>query len=211
MIVFHDQKIFSSNFIITSVYFGHYVSTKIFVEYLFWEYLCFSFYLFWRQKQSLEVFCKIVVLKILQISQKKHLRWSLFVNKHLWMIASVANTINSQNLMIIRLENLKFYFAAICAATCNLVKSGLNHRCFCFLKACCKWANEQNPHCFKKMQWNKVASSSFTKCKLHCRCLMSEYSEILILACRKIYSAFYLILHEICSNSCGFPLMYLGF
>ena len=42
---------------------------------------------------------------------------------------------------------------------------------------------------------------------LHCRCLMSKFSEILILVCRKIFSAFYPILHETFSNSYGFPLM----
>ena len=42
---------------------------------------------------------------------------------------------------------------------------------------------------------------------LHCRWLMSKFSEILILVCRKIFSAFYQILHETFSNSYGFPLM----
>ena len=43
---------------ITSVSLRHYVSTKIFVEYLFLEYLLLSFDLFRRQKQALEVFFK---------------------------------------------------------------------------------------------------------------------------------------------------------
>ena len=42
---------------------------------------------------------------------------------------------------------------------------------------------------------------------LHRRCLISKFSEILILVCRKIFSAFYPILQEIFSNSYGFPLM----
>ena len=42
---------------------------------------------------------------------------------------------------------------------------------------------------------------------LHLRCLMSKFSEMLILVCRKIFSAFYPILHETFSNSYGFPLM----
>ena len=42
---------------------------------------------------------------------------------------------------------------------------------------------------------------------LHRRCLMSKFSEMLILVCRKIFSAFYPILHETFSNSYGFPLM----
>ena len=42
---------------------------------------------------------------------------------------------------------------------------------------------------------------------LHRRCLISKFSEILILVCRKIFSAFYPILHETFSNSYGFPLM----
>ena len=36
---------------------------------------------------------------------------------------------------------------------------------------------------------------------------MLKFSEVLILVCRKIFSAFYLILHETFSNSYGFPLM----
>ena len=43
---------------------------------------------------------------------------------------------------------------------------------------------------------------------LHRKCLMSKFSEMLILVCRKIFSAFYLILHETFSNSYGFPLMH---
>ena len=42
---------------------------------------------------------------------------------------------------------------------------------------------------------------------LHCRCLMSKFSEMLILVWKKKNSAFYPILHEIFSNSYGFPLM----
>ena len=42
---------------------------------------------------------------------------------------------------------------------------------------------------------------------LHCRCLMLKFSEILMLVCRKILSAFYPILHETFSNSYGFPVM----
>ena len=42
---------------------------------------------------------------------------------------------------------------------------------------------------------------------LHRRCLMSKFSEMLILVCRKIFSAFYPILHETFSNSYSFPLM----
>ena len=41
----------------------------------------------------------------------------------------------------------------------------------------------------------------------HRRCLLSKSSGILILVCRKMSSAFYLILHETFSNSCGFPLI----
>ena len=42
---------------------------------------------------------------------------------------------------------------------------------------------------------------------LHRRCLMSKFSELLILVCRKIFSTFNPILHETFSNSYGFPLM----
>ena len=40
---------------------------------------------------------------------------------------------------------------------------------------------------------------------LHRRYLMSKFSEMLILVNRKIYSAFYPILHETFPNSYGFP------
>ena len=36
---------------------------------------------------------------------------------------------------------------------------------------------------------------------------MWKFSEMLILVCRKIFSTFYLILHETFSNSYGFPFM----
>ena len=62
MIIFSDQKTLSLKFIITSVSLHHYVSTKIFVKYLFLESLV-SFDLFWRQKQPPEVLCKKGVLK----------------------------------------------------------------------------------------------------------------------------------------------------
>ena len=42
---------------------------------------------------------------------------------------------------------------------------------------------------------------------LHQRCLMSKFSEMLMLLCRKTFSAFYLILHESFSNSYGFTLL----
>ena len=42
---------------------------------------------------------------------------------------------------------------------------------------------------------------------LHRRCLMSKFSEMLILVCRKIFSAFYLILHETFSSNYSFPHM----
>ena len=42
---------------------------------------------------------------------------------------------------------------------------------------------------------------------LHHRCLMLKFSEMLILVCRKIFSAFYPILHETISNSYSFPHM----
>ena len=42
---------------------------------------------------------------------------------------------------------------------------------------------------------------------LHRRSLMSKFSEMLILVNRKIFSAFYPILHETFSNSFVFPLM----
>ena len=42
---------------------------------------------------------------------------------------------------------------------------------------------------------------------LHRRCLMSKFSQMLILVCRKIFSAFYPILHETFFNSYGLPLI----
>ena len=42
---------------------------------------------------------------------------------------------------------------------------------------------------------------------LHHRCLMSTFSEMLMLVCRKRISAFYLNLHETFSNSYDFPII----
>ena len=42
---------------------------------------------------------------------------------------------------------------------------------------------------------------------LHRRCLILKFFEMLILVCRKIFSAFYPILHEIFFNSYGFPFI----
>ena len=56
------------------------------------------------------------------------------------------------------------------------VKNELSHRCFCFLRACRKKTIEQNSHYFKKCNKPKVASSDFTKYKLHRRSLMSKFS-----------------------------------
>ena len=43
---------------------------------------------------------------------------------------------------------------------------------------------------------------------LHCRCLMLKFTKILILVCRKNFSAFYPLLQETFSNSCGFHLIW---
>ena len=115
-------------------------------RYLFLEYLFVSFDLFLQQKQQ-------VFLKILQISKKIPTLEFLFnkvgglpghFEEYLWMTASVVNTINSQNFIIICLKGLEFYFTSIYVESWS-VKKGLSHRCFCCLKACCKWTNEQNP------------------------------------------------------------------
>ena len=42
---------------------------------------------------------------------------------------------------------------------------------------------------------------------LHHRYLMSKFTEMLMLVCRKIFSAFYPTLHESFSNSYGFTLL----
>ena len=42
---------------------------------------------------------------------------------------------------------------------------------------------------------------------LHQRCLMSKFTEMLMLVCRKIFSAFYLTLNESFSNSYGFAFL----
>ena len=46
----------------------------------------------------------------------------------------------------------------------------------------------------------------FVLINLRCICLMSKFSETSLLVYRKIFSAFYLILHEDFSNRYGFPL-----
>ena len=42
---------------------------------------------------------------------------------------------------------------------------------------------------------------------LHHRCLMPKFTEMLMLVCTKIFSAFYPTLHESVSNSYGFALL----
>ena len=69
-------------------------------------------------------------LKHLQISQEntcveslcnKVTGFSGHFEEHLWTTASVANTVNSQNFIIICLKELKFYFTTICveSSICN--------------------------------------------------------------------------------------------
>ena len=77
-----------------------------------------------------------------------------------------------------------YYFCWVPHLQLQSEKNGLNSRCFCFLKACCKWTNEQNPHCFKKCNKTKLLAVTLLK-KIHHSCLMSKFSEILILACKK--------------------------
>ena len=81
MIIFLDQKQLSLNLIIISVSLHHYVSTKIFVEYIFLEYLLVSFDLFWQQKKPLEGFCKKCVLKIFAYFTEKTPVLESFLNK----------------------------------------------------------------------------------------------------------------------------------
>ena len=58
--------------------------------------------------------------------------------------------------------------------------------------------------CMTESVFNKVCYVA--KYKLHRRRLMSKFSETLMLACRKIFSAFYSILHEAFSSGWVFPL-----
>ena len=142
MIIFHDQKTLSLNFIIASLSLRHCVSTKILVGYLFLEYLFVSFDLFWWKKQPPEVFCKKGVLKRnYKFHGKAPALESLFnkvagllghFEEHLWT-ASVANTINSQNFIILWFYNFILLLFVLNPAACNFVKNALSHRCFCFL------------------------------------------------------------------------------
>ena len=78
MMVFHDQKTSSLNFVIASVSLRHYGLTKIFIEYLFLEQFFVSFDLFWRWKQPPDVFCKKGVRKNFAKFTGRRLRYTLF-------------------------------------------------------------------------------------------------------------------------------------
>ena len=73
-------KTLSLDFIITSVSLCHCVSTKLFVEHLFSEYLFVPFDLFWQQKQPPELFYE-KVLKNFTNFAGKHLCWIPFLIK----------------------------------------------------------------------------------------------------------------------------------
>ena len=63
---------------------------------------------------------------------------------------------------------------------------------------------------FKFVQYLFLESffvSLYKSVLLYRRSLISIFSEILILVCRKMFSAFYPVLHETFSNSYDFPLM----
>ena len=63
MIIFHDQKTLSLNFIIASLSLRHCVSTKILVEHLFLEYIFLFLLICFGDRSSHQVFCKKGVLK----------------------------------------------------------------------------------------------------------------------------------------------------
>ena len=107
--------------------------------------------------------------------------------EHLWTTASVANTINSQNFIIICLKELKFYFTTIFVESriCNFNLKKMDSIVDVFVS----WklaANEQmnRTPSFKKCNKTKLLAVTLLK-KIHHSCLMSKFSEILILACKK--------------------------
>ena len=170
MIIFHDQKTLSINFKITYVFLHHYVSTKIFIEYLFLNIFLFLLICFGDRSSCQRCSVKQDVLKNFANFTGKHLHWSLFFIKlqtfqamleNIWERLLLWQTFpRIYNYLFERAKILFCYYLCLNVAACNFVKNGLSHKCFCFLKTCCKWSNEQNPHCFKKCNRPKLQAAT---------------------------------------------------
>ena len=167
MIIFHNQKSTFITFYNVSL---HHVSTKIFVEYHFLEYLVVSFDLFWQQKQPPEVFCKKVALKNFTNFTVKHLCWSLFFNKvvailshfeeHLWTTASVLWPAQFPEIIFLKAKILFCYYLSWILQLATVLKMDSIIGVIFSLKTCCWWTNEQNPHCFKKCHRSKLQTAT---------------------------------------------------
>ena len=122
-------------------------------------------------------------------------------------ISVLANTITSQIFIIICLRELRFFLLLFALNLWSIAFSKTGR----FLFICSFAARFQETRTsMTEPIFKKVTSCYFTKYKLHHRWLMSKFSDILMLTCRKIFSAFFPILHETFSNSCGFLYTYLG-
>ena len=122
-------------------------------------------------------------------------------------ISVLANTVTSQIFIIICLRELRFFLLLF---VLNLWSTAFS-KTVRLLFICSFAASFQETRTsMTEPIFKKVTSCYFTKYKLHHRRLMSKFSDILMLACRKIFSAFFPILHETFSNSCDFLYMYLG-
>ena len=140
----------------------------MFLSEFFWN---FSGHLFYRTLQTTtSEICRVSFLRI-----SFCFFGQIYFNKH-----------NSENFLIICLKEQRFYFAPIC-----VVSNGWGH----FFKQWGFCSVDHLQQAFRK-QYHLWLSPFLTKFavaqyKLHHRCLMSKFPEILILACRKIFCAFY--------------------
>ena len=121
-------------------------------------------------------------------------------------ISVLANTVTSQIFIIICLRELRFFLLFVLNLWSTAFSKTVRLLFICSFAA----SFQETRTSMTEPIFKKVTSCYFTKYKLHHRRLMSKFSDILMLACRKIFSAFFPILHETFSNSCDFLYMYLG-
>ena len=164
------------------------------------KYLCWSLFLIKLQPSGLQLFCEffenfkdIILQNIRFLNSQSIFSQNLFL--YLWTNLFLVNTIP-------RISSSKDFilllFVSNLWSIAFLKTAGVLH--------CCSFAAsfQETIISMTESVWNKV--SYVAKYKLHRRCFMLKFSEISMLACGKIFSAFYPILHETFSSSCGLPL-----
>ena len=187
--------------------------------------------MFWQWKQPAKAFCKICVLKHFCKFHRKTpmLDWvspeslfnnvaSLFQEKVILknicerQTASVANTTNSQNFIIICLKGLRFYFTTMCWTLQLAALLKTNSVIDVFVSW--KFAANQQMNRTPSVLWNAIDQS----CKQLLYQIQAPLSIINVKLFwnfdsdkRKMFSVFYPALHEIFCNSCRFPLVPCGF